>query len=170
MIDQFILKIEEYILSYAIIIMAVLLVADVFSRNVFNYSIFFAHEVSQFLIFLVTFMGISYAARYGRHIRMSAFFDALPYTPKKILSVIIPAVTGMILLVFAYYSYEYMMSVYERGRVTPALEYPAFLMYVFVPIGLTLGAIQYFRNMWVNIREKDVYIGTEKKDNEYNEV
>ncbi|PMB02467.1 TRAP transporter permease DctQ [Fischerella thermalis CCMEE 5273] len=167
-IDGYIVKVEEYILSYAIIIMAVMLIADVLSRNVLNKSIYFAQEVNLFLIYLITFMGISYAARKGRHIRMSAFFDMLPHRPKKMLAVFISIFTAVVLLIFTYYSYEYTLSVYERGRVTSALEIPAFLLYVFVPVGFLLGAIQYLRNAWINLTESEVYIGTEKMDHASN--
>lgn len=162
-LDNGLIKVEEGILSAGIMLMAVFLIADIFSRNLLGISLFFVQEATQFLIYLITFMGISYAARKGRHIRMSALFDALPYRPQKLLSIFIPAVTAIILFTLAYLAIEYTLSVYQRGRVTPALEIPAYLMYIFVPIGLIFGGIQYVRNMWINIKEKEIYIGTERK-------
>jgi hypothetical protein len=53
-------------------------VGNVIGRFVFGRSLYFAEEVNQFLIILITFAGIGYAARNGRHIRMSAFYDMLP--------------------------------------------------------------------------------------------
>ncbi|RLZ13216.1 TRAP transporter small permease, partial [Proteus mirabilis] len=46
----------------------------------------------------------------------------------------------------------------------PALQVPVYIMIIFVPIGLFLGGLQFLRNMWINIREKDIYLATEKKD------
>jgi TRAP-type C4-dicarboxylate transport system permease small subunit len=54
------------------------------------------------------------------------------------------------------------------GRVTSALEMPAWIRVVVVPIGFGLGAIQYFLNIILNIKEPKVYIGTEKVATEEN--
>lgn len=162
-LDEWLIKVEELILSFGILAMAVLILANIFSRELFGRSLFFVGEATQFLIFLVTFMGISYAARKGRHLRMSALFDLLPYKARKALSIFIPALTALVLFVLAYISVDYVTTVFDRGRVTPSLEIPAYLLYVFVPIGLTLGGLQYVRNMWINIVEEEIYIGTERK-------
>ena len=52
------------------------------------------------------------------------------------------------------------------GRVTSALELPAWIIQLVVPIGFGLGAIQYFLNVVMNIKEPQLYIGTEKIDGE----
>lgn len=163
-IDSFIMKVEEFILSYGILIIAVMVVGNVINRNIFGSSWAFASEVSKFAVILATFMGIGYAARKGRHINMSAFFDMAPPKVKKALAIFIPVVTAMILFVLTYYAYVYLMSVHDSGRVTSALQVPVWMMILFVPIGLFLGAIQFLRNAWINIKEKEIYLAQEKKD------
>lgn len=164
-VDKIILKIEEFILSYAIIIIALMVVGKAIIRETFGYSLPFADEVSQIAVIVATFMGISYAARTGRHISMSAFYDLAPFKVRKILSILIPLGTAVVLFTLAYYSSLYVLDVYESGRVTSALEMPAYYLYIFIPIGFLLGGIQFIRNMWVNIKHKDeVYLGTDAKD------
>lgn len=163
-IDRFIMKVETFILSYAIILIAVMVVGNVLSRALFDKSWSFTAEISQFAVIIATFMGISYAARKGRHIRMSAFFDLAPRSVKKFLAIIISLTTAIVLLVLAYYAYQYALWVKGMGRVTTALQVPAYLLVTIIPVGLTLGAIQFLRNLWINIKEEEVYIATEKKD------
>ncbi|MBN8236122.1 TRAP transporter small permease [Halobacillus kuroshimensis] len=164
-VDKIILKIEEFILSYAVIIIALMVVGKALSRALFSYSPPFADEVSQIAIVVATFMGISYAARKGRHISMSAFYDLAPFKVRKFLSILIPFGTAAVLFVLAYYSSLYVQDVYESGRVTSALEMPAYYLYIFIPIGFLLGGIQFLRNMWINITNRDeVYLGTDVKD------
>lgn len=164
-VDKFILKIEEFILSYAVIIIALMVVGKALSRAIFNYSPPFADEVSQIAIVVATFMGISYAARKGRHISMSAFYDLAPFKVRKILAIFIPLVTAIVLFVLTYFSALYVYDVYESGRVTSALQMPAYYLYIFIPIGFLLGGIQFLRNMWINIKDRDeVYLGTDAKD------
>lgn len=163
-LDNLLMKVEEIILSYSILIIAIMVVGNVINRSIFGSSWSFSEEISRFSVILATFMGIGYAARKGRHINMSAFFDLAPYPIKKALSIIIPFVTSIVLFVLTYYSYIYLMSVYASGRITPALEVPVWIMILFVPVGLFLGGLQFLRNMWINLRNKDVYLATDKKD------
>lgn len=163
-LDNLLLKLEEIILSYSILLIAFMVVGNVLSRAITGKSWFFAAEISLFAVIIATFMGISYAARKGRHISMSAFYDLAPFKVRKVLAIFIPLVTAIVLFVVSYYSFKHVQSVYESGTVTAALELPAVYMLVFIPIGLFLGGLQYLRNVWMNIRHKEIYLGTDLKD------
>ena len=77
-IDSLIARLEEFIMATGIILMAINTIVNVISRFIFNHSIIFAEELNSTFILLVTFAGIGYAARHGRHIRMSAIYDHMP--------------------------------------------------------------------------------------------
>ncbi|PYZ92977.1 TRAP transporter permease DctQ [Salipaludibacillus keqinensis] len=134
---------------------------NVVVRQITGRSWGFAAEISEIAIIMATFMGISYAARKGRHISMSAFFDMAPKKVKKALSIINPLVTAIILFVLCYYAYVYTAG---QTRVTSSLEIPYWVMVMFMPIGFFLGGVQFLRNMWINIVNKEVYLAQEKKD------
>ncbi len=159
-IDTVIGRIEVCILGWGIILMAVNTIANVFGRYVFNQSIYFSEELNEFLIVIVTFMGLGYATRKGIHIRMSAIYDALPIKLRKALMVVIAATTAVVMAVLAWYALEYVQKVASRGRITPALQLPLYLTYVWVVIGLALASFQYLltaiRNL--NFAEEEVYV------------
>ncbi len=159
-IDTVIGRIEVCILGWGIILMAVNTIANVFGRYVFNQSIYFSEELNEFLIVIVTFMGLGYATRKGIHIRMSAIYDALPIKLRKGLMVVIAATTAVVMAVLAWYALEYVQKVASRGRITPALQLPLYLTYVWVVIGLALASFQYLltaiRNL--NFAEEEVYV------------
>ena len=71
-VDNIILKAEVYVLSCGIIIMALNSIANVFGRYVFSHSLYFSEELNVFLMIIITFIGLGYVTRKGRHIRMSA--------------------------------------------------------------------------------------------------
>ncbi len=167
-VDHIILKTEEFILSSAVIVIFIMVCGNVISRELFGPSIYFHSEVARFAIVIATFMGISYAARKGRHISMSAFYDALPFRARKVMSIIIPLGTSIALFFLAYYSFEYVKYIYETGATTTALQVPIFLLYMFVPLGFVMGGIQYVRNVIINLVKKEVYIGTDALD--YNDL
>jgi TRAP-type C4-dicarboxylate transport system permease small subunit len=159
-VDAVIGKIEVQILSWGIILMAVNTIANVLGRYVFHQSIYFSEELNEFLIVIVTFMGLGYATRKGIHIRMSAIYDALPLKARKILMIVIALTTAIMMAVLAWYAYEYVAKVARRGRVTPSLQVPLFLTYIWVVVGLALTSLQYFltalRNL--NLAEEEVYV------------
>ncbi|WP_062047516.1 TRAP transporter small permease [Bacillus sp. JCM 19034] len=163
-LDQGLVKAEEWILSYSIILIVIMIVGNTISREVFGSSWSFYMEVSRFAVTVATFMGISYAARKGRHISMTAFYDLAPFPIRKTLAILIPFVTAIVLFTLAFFGYQYFMTMVDSGQVTTALRVPVYFFAVIVPIGLFFGGIQYLRNMWVNIREKDVYLAEDRKD------
>ncbi len=155
---------EKFILSWSIIIISFMTVGNVINRMITGQSWHFAAEISRLSVIVATFMGISYAARKGRHISMSALFDLSPKPVKKALAIINPLITAIVLFVVSYYAFLYTYGIYQSGRTTAALEFPFWLMVVALPIGLAIGGIQFIRNMVVNIRNKEVYLAEEKKD------
>ncbi|WP_319783859.1 TRAP transporter small permease [Oceanisphaera sp. IT1-181] len=158
--DKLIGKAEIYVLGWGIIIMAVNTIANVFGRYLFSQSIYFTEELNEFLIVIITFMGLGYVTRKGRHIRMSALYDLLSTRYKKLLMIIIASLTAVAMFTLAWYAFEYVAKLASRGRVTPALQFPLYLTYIWVVLGFAVTGIQYvltaFRNL--NLSEEDVYI------------
>lgn len=160
-LDNLLVKFEMMILSWSIIIISIMTFGNVVNRLITGRSWGFAAEISEIAIIMATFMGISYAARKGRHISMSAFFDMAPKKVKKALSIINPLVTAIMLFVLCYYAYDYTIN---QTRVTSSLQIPYWMMVVAMPIGFFLGGVQFLRNMWVNIVNEEVYLAQDKKD------
>lgn len=169
-IDSRIAKLEEFIMAAGIILMAVNTIANVISRFIFNHSIIFAEELNSTFILLVTFAGMGYAARHGRHIRMSAIYDAMPDKVRKILMTIIVTVTAIFMLILAYYSVQYIYHVYSKGRVMPALGVPVYITYLWVPIGFFITGIQYALTAAKNFQEKEIYLSTDLLEREAQEI
>lgn len=164
MLDNAIARIESFILAAGVLLMALNTVSNVVARFVFGESLHFSEEVNRILIVMITFAGIGYAARHGRHIRMSAFFDLVPTQARRYLMAFIAVVTGAFMFFLCYYSYTYILSIYSTGRVLPTLNYPLWTMYVWVPIGLAVTGIQYELTAIKNLTAKKVYLSTSVKD------
>ncbi|MGE0821841.1 MAG: TRAP transporter small permease [Candidatus Binatia bacterium] len=168
-ISQGIQMIEEKILSTSILLLAGITIVNVFSRTVLNASLTFAEELAQFLIIFITFIGLSYAASKGRHIRMSALYDQLGHRARKRVMIVITATTANLMFLFAYYSLRYIATVRALGSVSPALQVPLYLIYTVAPIGFVLAGLQYTLATIRNWTEDEVYLSYQEKD-EYVEV
>ena len=159
-IDNTIARIEAILLATGVLLLAANTIANVLGRFVFQNSIFFSEELNRVLIIMITFAGISYAARHGRHIRMSALFDALPPRPRKMMMVVISLVSGVIMLALAWYALHYIQTQAGRGRVLPALQIPVWWTLVWVPVGFFMTGTQYLLTALKNLLEKDIYLST----------
>lgn len=164
LLDKGIARLEAVLLAFGVLAMALNTVANVVGRFGFGQSLYFSEEVNQALIVLITFAGMSYAARHGRHIRMSALFDALPFRARKVAMVLITGLTGALLLLLAWYAYGYVVTQAGRGRVLPALRIPQWWILVWVPAGFFLTGLQYLLTALKNLTDPQIWLSTGTRD------
>ncbi len=148
--------------------LAILLIANVIARTFFQ-AIYFAEELSEFLIIFTTFVGVSYAARKARHIRMGAFLDAMPRRMEKIFIYVISAISALVMFLMAYHSWNYMATAKMLRQTTQALRMQYWITLVIVPIGFFSAGIQYVRTVIKNTVEDEVWQSPEQQS-EYEDM
>ena len=153
-LGSFVNAVEVSILIFCVASLGILLITNVFARTFFQ-SIYFAEEVSKFLVMLTTFTGVSYGVRKARHIRMGAFLDAMPSKMEKTFLIIISFISAVVMAIMTWFSYKYLMNAMDMGHMTPALRVPKWTFYIIIPIGFGLASIQYIRTIIKNLTEKD---------------
>jgi TRAP-type C4-dicarboxylate transport system permease small subunit len=163
-IDKQLSRFEGFMLAVGVIAMTINTIAAVISRFVFNDAITSTDELNVIFIVVVTYAGLSYAARNGRHIRMSAIYDAMPANIRKALMIVMASVTSGFMFFLSFYSYYYIVEVYKSGRILPALGLPVFYIYLWVPVGFIVTGLQYAFTVVKNLTESDVYLSTNVKD------
>ena len=154
--------IEVSILVFCVAALAALLIINVFARTFFQ-SIYFAEEVSKFLVMLMTFVGVSYGVRKARHIRMGAFLDAMPPMMEKVFLIIISLVSAVVMGMMAWFSYQYMLNAMDMNHMTPALRVPSWTFFVIIPVGFGLACFQYIRTIIKNLTEKEPWQSPEQQ-------
>lgn len=154
--------IEVMLLSFSVAALAILLIANVIARTFFR-SLYFADEIARFLMILMTFVGISYAARKARHIHMGAFLDLMPARVEKIFIFIISAVSAILMFMLSVFAWQYMAQMRTMGQTTSALQVPYWTFVIIVPIGFALAGVQYVRTIIKNMQEDDVWLSAEQQ-------
>ena len=157
-------RIEEFLLAASVLIIAGLTILNVVCRSLLGFSLAFTEEVSLFCIIVVCFVGLSYAASKGRHIRMTAIYDQLGPRMRKLCMVVITASTSAIMFALCWYAVGYVIAVYQLGGIYPALGVPFYLVYAIAPVGLFLAGIQYGLATIKNLTSEDIYLSFETKD------
>lgn len=114
-IGRAITKIEEFVLSFSVIAMAALLILGVFMRTVMNSSLTFSEEVASALLIVVSFFGLGYCARQGRHITMSIVFDMLNNRQKKVFMIFISLISAIAMVFIVYLAFRYVIHEIEMA-------------------------------------------------------
>jgi C4-dicarboxylate transporter, DctQ subunit len=153
---------EVVILSLGVFILASLVIVNVFARTFFV-SLYFVEELTEMLVILITFVGVSYGVRKARHIRMGAFFDIMPLKVQKGMILIICIVGAIIMFLMARYSYSYMDSARMLSHRTPALRLPYWTFLVIIPLGFFSAGIQYVRTIVKNLLVPEVWLSPEQQ-------
>ncbi len=156
-------KIEEVILCIGVSVLAVILIVNVIARKA-GTSIYFIDEIAMFLVIWITFVGVSYASRKARHIRMGAIFDLSPLKVQKIMIFVISIISAVVMFYLAYISVNYAYTTYRWQQVAPALRMPYWIGIAIVPVGFFLAGIHYVRTIMKNIQVKEeVWLSPEQK-------
>jgi len=163
-LDRLLERVEQLVLSTGIMALAAVTISNVIARNLFGTSLSFAEEVSGLLVVLITFLGIGYGARHARHIRMSAIYDQFTGRWRKGLMVLSCLGTALLLAILAFYAVRYVGKVHAAGSLTPALRLPLYWVYLWVPVGLAIGALQYLLAAWRNLTTEGVHLSFQQPE------
>jgi C4-dicarboxylate transporter, DctQ subunit len=156
-------KIEEVILCIGVGVLAVILIVNVIARKS-GTSIYFIDELAMFLVIWITFIGLSYASRKGRHIRMGAIFDLSSLKVQKFMIYVISAISAVTMFYLTYLSFNYVYTTFCWQQMLPALGIPYWIGVVIVPLGFFLAGIHYIMTIFKNIRiREEVWISPEQK-------
>lgn len=165
MLFRWITRVEELCLAWAMIGIAVLTIANMTARTLFGDSLAFAEELTQFLMVLVTFLGLGYGVSQGRHIRMTALYDQLSLRLRKALMLFITGTTSALMFVLTWLSLEYVFgTVMQLGSMSPVLRMPLHLVYIVAPLGFLLAGIQYALAFVKNVTTEAVYLSFDHED------
>lgn len=163
LLDTWLNWFERSLLITAILLMAAVSIANVIARNL-GASLTFANELAQLLLVVVTFVGVGHGVREGRHIRVSAIHDLLPHKGRKALLLITSFTTSALLVLLGIYAIDYVMKLANTGRVMPSLQLPLYIAYCVVPLGIFVGALQFFLAGMKNVFNKENYLSWHHKD------
>ena len=127
--------------------MVALVFANVISRYVFNYSIIWAEELSQYLMVWIAFLGAGLAMREGRHVSVQMLQEALPQPVARFLRILLEI--AILLFLASLVVLGVMFVRFAWDQETPVMNISAGIPYAAVPV----GALLFFMHMVFISRE-----------------
>ena len=119
--------------------MACLVLANVVSRYLFNHSIIWVEELTQYQMIWITFLGAGLALREGRHVAVDVIEEYLPAGLRRALRTFIGVAILLLLAAIAYLGMQIVE--FTWNQETPVMNIPTGIPYLGVPIGALLCAL-----------------------------
>ncbi len=136
-------RLEYYVASYCTLAMIFIMVINVFTRYVANFSFGWSDEIVRYLNLFAAYFGISAGMSQGIHIGITALVElAVPKRAKKYFRLFAEIVTFVFCVALVYFGAILVGKQLHMGQVSPALFMPMYIMYALVPAGMLLTAIQ----------------------------
>ena len=133
---------EEYVLVYSLMVSVALVFLQVVMRRVFNNSLSWSEELARYLYVWQTWLGVSYAARNGTHLRITMLKDRLPAKAQQILEILVVLVWMGFGIFVIYQGMGVVNTIASFGQKSSALKIPMQFCYMSIPVGMSLMCIR----------------------------
>ena len=136
-IDRGILAVNRSMMIALLAVMSVIVLANVGTRYLTDYSIPWSEELARYLMIWLTFLGIGPVLRVGGHIAIDTLQDSLSPSVARVVRLIIVAALAFFCAVVAYFGIAYVSRTWMQA--TAVMEIPFGLVAAAVPTGMTLA-------------------------------
>ncbi|SDI28667.1 TRAP-type C4-dicarboxylate transport system, small permease component [Alteribacillus persepolensis] len=131
-----------------LVIIAFLIIADVFSANVLNHSIPWVLEITEYLLVFLTFFGAAWLLRENGHIQFDLVLNHLPERIRNFFTFISSCIGFIVSIVITIFGFLATIEMYTKGAYTDAmLQIPRFILLIIIPIGFLFLTVQFLRNI-----------------------
>ncbi len=122
--------------------MAVLVFANVVSRYLFNHSIIWVEELTQFQMIWVAYLGAGLALREGRHVAVDTLQDLLPSGVRRALRNFVALLMAAFAVMLVVLGFQ--IASFTWSQETPVMGLPTGATYLAVPLGAAAFALHLF--------------------------
>jgi C4-dicarboxylate transporter DctQ subunit len=146
-ISDIIASFEKKLAMILMFTMAVIVALAVFFRYVINVPLFWAGEVSIFLLIYITFLGGSLGLKYKTQASVTILIDYLPGKMKQLVLIVAHIFMLLFMAIILFYSYKWVSSPNVFIQHSSAMLLPMWIPYSIVPVGLSFATIHLLNNL-----------------------
>ena len=148
--------------------MAVIVTAAVVFRYVFKEPLFWAGEVSIFLLIYITFIGGSLGLKYKSQASVTIVTDMLPRNIQKLVGIIAHIFMLLFMGLLLFYCFNWITSPTVAIQKSSAILLPMWIPYSILPIGLLFATIHLISNLLDITRDRNInsHVSEVPKDGE----
>lgn len=146
-------KIEKFVSCICVSVMSILVFVNVIARFVFNHSLAVSDEMSTYLFVLMSFMGAAIAARRKAHLGLSIVTDKVSPQVRKTIYIIMYGISAFFCLLIVIFGTQMVISQYQLGQETAAMQWPEWIYGSFVPVGAAFAMLAFIQVLLKMIKE-----------------
>jgi TRAP-type C4-dicarboxylate transport system permease small subunit len=144
-------RVEDSILVGLLLLMIVMSVLQILLRNFFGGGIVWSEVLVRVLVLWVGLIGAMVASRQGNHINIDIMNRYLSGRVKFVVKSVIELFTGVICLIVAYYSLQFVQIEFAYGGESFA-KVPVWLCQSIIPFAFMVISLRYFLLSFINFK------------------
>lgn len=151
-------KIEDFFLTYLVVVMTLVIFIQVVMRYVFNNSLSWSEEFATFCFMWLTWIGASNGVKKNSHIRILILVDKLKPVHRNYAMMFIDVVWFLFSVTIVKNGINMVMMSYAGNRTSAALDVPMYFMYASVVVGgilMCIGLISVMLARWIQMFRKE---------------
>ncbi|GEM79085.1 TRAP transporter small permease [Vibrio superstes] len=123
-------------------VIVILITMQVVMRYVFQNALSWSEELTLWTFIWFIWIGIAYAFKERKHVKVTFFQDLLPSKVKKVIEIMIDIAVVVFLLTMTYQSYKLITLPYVLSQKSVVLNLPIAVMYASAPVGSLLSVFR----------------------------
>ena len=149
-------KLEEWLGGSLFIAMFIVLVMQIFARQIFNSPLIWSEELSRLIFVYVGLLGVSMGIRSQQHIMIDFLYAKFPKSMQKIVFTIIQILILACLIFFLYFGYDLFIKKEELEIVSLGISMK--WMYLALPLITLLMLVRFYQAYSENYAQNKVCI------------
>ena len=133
----------NFIAAFTMIV-GVLIIYDVVVRNLGIQGYQWMEELGRATLVITTIIGCSHAARENGHMVMDTLYQILPPRVAYALKGVAYLISGVLYGYIGYYAVDWCMKLYKMKKSMESVNFPAYVMWIFVCVGMLTMGHRYF--------------------------
>ena len=139
----------EVIVSLSAMVMLIVIVSiQVFCRYVLQNSLDWTEEMARYLVIWSVLFGCSYAMRSGSHLELSLLKSIVGKEFSRYVECFACLVCCVFSGIMIYAGTESVVNIHWSEQLTPAMQLPAWIIWMAMPVGFAFMGIQAFLRCW----------------------
>ena len=135
-------SLEEWVIALVLAVMTATLFSQIIARFVFSASFAWSEELSRYLFVWLVFLGLGAVTLRKEHIIVDALTARLPHRLRSAMVQGCYAVLFTINVLIVVSAVQMIYILFDLGQDSPALALPMWLVYLSVPVGLTIMSVR----------------------------
>lgn len=156
--------VEDGLAGFSLAVAAILAILQVILRYVFGVILFWSEEAIVYLVIFSTFTGAAITLRHNEHVSVDVLGLLLGRLGKRCLAVVGALITVIYCAVIGGFGWLMITEPALVTTVTPALGLPLWIVYLSLPVGLTLMFIRSLELVYHSARGQEISPGTDNSE------